>query len=129
MTKKNEIILYIIFGILTTLINIISYALFTRVIMLDTYISNIIAWILSVLFAYLTNRKYVFKIDNNNTSKKIKELFSFYGLRIVSLIIDMFIMYILINLINIDDLISKIITNIFVIVVNYLFSKYLIFNK
>ena len=129
MTKKNEIILYIIFGILTTLINIISYALFTRVIMLDTYISNIMAWILSVLFAYLTNRKYVFKIDNNNTSKKIKELFSFYGLRIVSLIIDMFIMYILINLINIDDLISKIITNIFVIVVNYLFSKYLIFNK
>lgn len=129
MTKKNEMILYIIFGILTTLINIISYALFTRVIMLDTYISNIIAWILSVLFAYITNRKYVFKIDNNNTSKKIKELFSFYGLRIVSLIIDMFIMYILINLINIDDLISKIITNIFVIVVNYLFSKYLIFNK
>lgn len=129
MTKKNEIILYIIFGILTTLINIISYALFTRVIMLDTYISNIMAWILSVLFAYLTNRKYVFKIDNYNISKKIKELFSFYGLRIASLIIDMFIMYILINLINIDDLISKIITNIFVIVVNYLFSKYLIFNK
>lgn len=129
MTKKNEIILYIIFGILTTLINIISYALFTRVIMLDTYISNIIAWILSVLFAYITNRKYVFKIDNYKLSNKIKELLSFYGLRIVSLIIDMFIMYILINLINIDDLISKIITNIFVIVVNYLFSKYLIFNK
>ena len=129
MTKKNEMILYIIFGILTTLINIISYALFTRVIMLDTYISNIIAWILSVLFAYITNRKYVFKIDNYKLSNKIKELLSFYGLRIVSLIIDMFIMYILINLINIDDLISKIITNIFVIVVNYLFSKYLIFNK
>jgi putative flippase GtrA len=127
--KYKEIILYVFFGGLTTLVNIASYALCTRIFIINEYTSNLIAWILAVLFAYVTNRKYVFNSKKNKFKEKLSEFFSFFGFRVLSLVIDMAMMYVLIDKFEVNDMISKIIVNVVIIIVNYVFSKLLIFKK
>ena len=124
--KYKEVIMYLIFGVLTTLVNIVSFYLLSDIIKLDWSISNVIAWIISVLFAYFTNKKYVFESD---TKDVLKEFTSFIICRIISLGIDMVVMYLFIDILNINNLISKVVANIIVVIANYIFSKFLIFKK
>lgn len=79
MAFKKELILYIIFGVLTTLVNILVYYFFTKIILVNYIISNILAWVFSVFFAYVTNRIWVFESKNDNI---IKECFLFFGGRL-----------------------------------------------
>lgn len=123
--RHQEVISYLFFGVLTTLINIITFYML-RKLNIGVYISNIIAWIVSVLFAFITNKMFVFESKNNNM---IKEMIKFYFFRILSLVFDMGLMFLLIEIININDMISKIITNIGIIIINYLFSKLFVFKK
>lgn len=124
--KYKEIILYGIFGILTTLVNIIVYYLCAKVMGIDVLISTIIAWILSVLFAFVTNRIYVFE----SKSKHIwKELYLFFSFRLLSGVIDVADMYLFVTLLHFDDMIIKIVSNVIVIILNYVFSKLFIFKK
>ena len=81
MSLKKELILYLIFGILTTIVNIVVYLIFAKFLNIDYIISNIFAWFFSVLFAYVTNRIWVFERKTNNI---IKEATLFYGGRIFS---------------------------------------------
>ncbi len=129
LKKYKEVILYLIFGVLTTLVNIIAYFISTRFLNLDAYISNIIAWILSVIFAFITNKLYVFKSKNTNLQVILKECLSFFGFRVLSLIFDMACMYLFISILSTNDLIAKIITNIIVIILNYVFSKLFVFKN
>ncbi len=124
--KYEEIINYLIFGVLTTLISILSYAFFTRLINFDYVISNILSWILSVTFAFFTNQKYVFKTSSSN---KIKDMFKFYLSRLTSLGIELITMYILVTLLSLNDMISKIIVQFVAIVLNYVLSKLFVFKK
>lgn len=124
--KYEEIINYLIFGVLTTLISILSYAFFTRLINFDYVISNILSWILSVTFAFFTNQKYVFKTSSSN---KIKDMFKFYLSRLTSLGIELITMYILVTLLSLNDMISKIIVQFVTIVLNYVLSKLFVFKK
>lgn len=127
--KYIEIISYIFFGILTTLTNIITYIICTRFFLLDAYFSNVIAWTTSVLFAFITNKIYVFKSLNKDIRTLTKEILSFFILRIFSLAIDMLSMYLMISIFKWNDLIAKIIANIIVIILNYIFSKFIIFKN
>ena len=124
--KYKEIINYLIFGGLTTLISIVTYAIFTKVFYIDYLISNILSWIISVLFAYITNKIFVFE---SKSKKNIKEITSFFFFRIVSLVIEMIVLYIFVDMFYIDDLVTKIISQIIVIICNYIFSKVFVFNK
>ena len=81
MELKKELVLYIIFGVLTTIVNIVVYFFFTKLCGVNYIISNIIAWFLSVLFAYVTNRIWVFESENTNL---IKEAVLFFGGRLFS---------------------------------------------
>lgn len=126
LKKYKEIIMYLIFGVLTTGINILTYTLLTNLVHMNWKIGNIIAWILSVLFAYITNKKYVFNSENKNI---LKELVSFFSVRLVSFILDMALMLLLIDLMSINNTISKIIVQVVVIIVNYLFSKLWVFKN
>ena len=126
--KIKEVLWYGFFGVLTTLINIISFYLLDKTGM-NVYINNFIAWMLSVLFAFITNKLFVFSSKSLNKKIIIKEIISFFFFRILSLGIDMLGMYILISLININKMISKIIMNIIVIVANFIFSKMFIFKS
>lgn len=124
--QYKEVLLYLIFGVLTTLVNIVTYALCTKVLGINWQISNVIAWVLSVLFAYVTNRKYVFESKDANV---IREMISFFAFRLLSFVLDMGFMYLFIDLMHCNDMISKIIVQVIVIVLNYVFSKLFIFKK
>lgn len=127
--KYEEIIKYIIFGVLTTLVNYVSYAMLTRIFDLEIFISNLIAWLLSVIFAFITNKLIVFKSKELDIKVIAKEITSFFAARIFSLLLDMVILYIAVDLMKMNDLIIKLISNIIVIIINYLFSKIFIFKS
>lgn len=129
LKKYKEIIMYGIFGGLTTVVNIVAYFILTKICGIDYMISNGIAWFLSVVFAYVTNKIFVFESKTLEIRAVFREVCSFFGARILSLGIDMAIMYISISVIGIDDVIAKIIANIVVILINYFLSKYWIFKK
>ena len=124
--KYKEIINYLIAGVLTTIVSILSYVLFKNIFHIHYIISNIISWIIAVTFAYIINSKYVFESDKKN---KIKEFISFVSCRILSLIIETIAMYLMVDIITINDDISKIIAQFIVLVLNYIFSKFLTFKK
>ena len=126
--KYKESLLYLFFGGLTTLVNIITFMIL-RKLNIDLYVSNVGAWILAVLFAYITNKLYVFESKGKGFINTMKECISFFGFRVLSLLIDMGIIYLMIDLCNINELLSKIVSNVVVIVVNYFFSKIFIFKK
>ena len=131
--KYREIINYLIFGVLTTVFSIVSYMLFANLLFsektdITVQISNVLSWICAVIFAYLTNRKYVFN-SKSEGKEKYKEVFNFFLARFFSLIIDMALMFVLFSLMHIDDTISKIIVQFVVVVVNYIFSKIFVFKN
>lgn len=127
--KYKEVILYCVFGGLTTLINIITYFVFSRFLGINYLISNVIAWIVSVLFAYITNKLFVFESKNIELKYVIKELTAFVSCRLLSGVLDIIIMYVFVNILGFNDFIIKIIANVLVIILNYIFSKLMIFKK
>ena len=96
---------------------------------LSTTISNIIAWIIAVLFAYVTNKLYVFESNRKDAKKTFVEGIYFFGCRLLSLFFDIGIMYLLVNILSVNEVVSKVASNIFVIIINYFFSKMIIFKK
>lgn len=129
----NEIINYLIVGILTTIVSLLSFYIvriffLTTSSQIDIQIANIISWILSVLFAFVTNKKYVFKSKGKGKEKTI-EMIKFYLSRLTTLFIDMATMWLLTALVNIDDKIAKLIVQVILVVLNYVFSKLFVFKK
>ena len=125
--KNKEIIKYLIFGILTTLVNILCFYILDKL-NVDIYINNTISWIVSVIFAFITNKLYVFESKSLDIKIIFKEGTSFLGARIFSYFVDMGTIYLLFDGLRINKLISKIASNIIVIIINYIFSKF-IFKK
>ena len=125
MDLTKELIAYIFFGVLTTAVNIITYFLFVDVFAVNYIISNIIAWFVSVLFAYITNRIWVFESKDDNI---IKEIVLFYGGRVFSGAVDTGLMYLFIDILSIGDFISKIVIQVIVVVLNYVLSKLVVFK-
>ena len=129
LIKYKEVIMYLIFGVLTTIINIVTYYLFSNILNINYLVSNALAWILSVIFAYITNKIYVFESNTNKAMDVLKEIISFVGFRIVSGLIDMGFMYITVSILLLNDTIMKILSNVVVVILNYVFSKLFIFKK
>jgi len=127
--KYEEIVNYLIVGVLTTLVSIIVYAIFTKLFHVNYMISNVFSWIVSVLFAYVTNKKYVFKSKCDSKKKVFIEIYQFFKYRILSFFIDVLLMYVFVEIITLDDMIAKVIVQIIVIVLNYVFSKLFVFKK
>jgi len=119
------LIFYIIFGILTTLVNILLYLFLTKLLGFNYIISNILAWFFSVLFAYITNRIWVFESDNDNI---LKEIILFFSGRLFSGVVDTLFLFVFIELLFMNDLISKVIIQIIVVILNYVISKFIIFK-
>ena len=126
MRLEKEIISYLIFGVLTTVVNIVVYFICSWFFGIQYIISNILAWFFSVLFAYITNRNWVFESRNTNI---LKEAILFFGGRLFSGIVDTLLMILFIDILVIDDLISKTTIAIIVIILNYIFSKLIVFTK
>ena len=125
MRLDRELVLYVFFGALTFFVNIITYFIFENLMGINYLISNILAWFFSVLFAYVTNRIWVFESKSPDI---LKEASLFFGGRIFSGAVDTGLMYLFIDVLTIGDLISKIIVQIIVIILNYVFSKLIVFT-
>ncbi|NLL44436.1 MAG: YfhO family protein [Mollicutes bacterium] len=126
--KYEEIINYLIVGCLTTLVNFIIYVICTKLIGIDYLISSALAWIGAVTFAYIANKWFVFKCKREDKKSLIKEIYQFIKYRIISLSIDLGLMFIIVDLIKLNDLLAKIIVQIIVIIVNYVFNKLFVFK-
>lgn len=123
--KNKEVINYLIVGGLTTLISIGSFALFELII--DNYIVNtVLSWCTAVLFAYVTNRIFVFETKN---SKVLPEFIKFISCRLLTLGSEVLVMWILVDLIGVDELLSKILVQFIIVVLNYILSKIFVFKK
>lgn len=129
---KEEIvekIAYLIFGGFTTVINIVVYWILTAFLGFNYLLASTIAWIVSVVFAFITNKLYVFRSNKNDLKSIIKESMSFLTFRILTLGLDLGTMFLMVQVIKTNDIFAKIVANILVIVVNYFASKLIIFKK
>lgn len=127
--RYKEIILYVVFGALTTAVNYGSYALLAHGAGFSVAASNGIAWILSVLFAFVTNKLLVFESRSLRLAKVMRELVSFIACRLLSGLLDMGIMIVFTQIVHFNDLIVKLASNVLVIIINYILSKAFIFSK
>lgn len=127
--KYEDVFWYLVFGVLTTIVNILVYYVFANIISMNYLIANVIAWAAAVLFAYVTNRIFVFKSTTKGLQAIVKEFSLFVGCRLVSGGVDMGIMFLMVSTMGINDMIAKIVCQIIVIVSNYIFSKLIIFKK
>lgn len=125
--RYREIIDYIFFGGLTTLVNIVVFFIFDTLLSWPYLIANAIAIILSILFAYVTNKLFVFKTSSNNLQENIYEFIKFIGFRLLSGLADMLSMWVLVDLIFVNTNVAKLLTQFIVVVLNYVFSKFFIF--
>lgn len=126
--QYKELILYLFFGGCTTLVNIVVYFIFSRL-HFGTGLSTIFAWFFSVLFAYITNRIFVFQSRAKGISAVLKEALSFFSCRLATGILDLAIMVAFVDYWHFNDLFIKVLSNIIVIILNYIASKLWIFKK
>lgn len=129
--KNEELWNYLIVGLLTTVVSLATYFICTETFLdpnndIQLQIANIISWVFAVAFAYVTNRVYVFK---SKSKEYFKEISSFVGARILSLLMDMFTMFIIVSVLHFNDKIGKLFSQIVVTIANYILSKLFVFKK
>ncbi len=125
---NRETISYLIFGALTTIVNYVSYEV-CKWLGIHYTVSTIIAWVLAVAFAYITNKLFVFESKSFEKAVLIKEITAFVSCRVFSGLCDLGFMVLAVEIIGINDSIAKLVSNVFVVVINYIFSKLFIFKK
>ncbi len=129
--KYEEIVNYLIVGVLTTVVSLALYYLLVFTILnpdnaIELQIANVLSWCGAVAFAFVTNRKYVFKSQNKNIKK---EAVSFVSSRILTLLMDMGIMFLSVTILKMNDKIAKLISQVVITIANYVFSKLFVFKK
>ena len=127
--KSKSVISYLFFGVCTTLINLITYYLCAHILNLSTVISTVAAWIIAVVFAYITNKIWVFECKSWEKRVLLKEITSFFTCRLLTGLLDIIIMAVCVDVLHFNDMIIKIVSNVLVIVLNYIASKLVIFKR
>ena len=127
--KYQDVIPYLFFGVCTTLVNIAVYWVMAYPLSCNTIVSTVVAWVISVLFAYITNRKWVFHSSASGVKEISKEIWSFFACRLATGFVDLGCMWIFVDVLKLNDVIIKVLANILVIILNYVASKLFIFRK
>lgn len=125
---NRETISYLIFGVLTTIVNYVVFEL-CSFIHIHYLIATLIAWVLAVMFAYITNKLFVFESKSWKKEVILKELPSFVTCRVISGLFDLGFMALAVEIFTINKSIAKLVSNVFVVIANYIFSKLFIFKK
>jgi len=126
--KYKQQIHFLFFGVLTTLVNVIIYYLLAEILLLSNVLSTAVAWFGAVLFAYVTNRKWVFISDATSVKDVILELVRFVIARLATGGLDVLIMWIGVDILGYHGVVMKVLANVVVVILNYVFSKVLIFR-
>ena len=127
--KHRGVLLYLFFGALTTAVSIGSFALCNRLLAIHELIANVISWVCAVTFAYVTNRKWVFHSQAVTRQEITREILSFFGCRLATGVMDWVIMFVCVDVLGWNDMLIKVISNILVILLNFVASKLIIFKK
>ena len=128
LIKYKEVISYLFFGVLTTAVDFVSYYILTRFLSLDEGFSNVLAQFLAIIFAYVTNKLFVFEDKTNTIKSLIIQFGKFFSLRLVTLVLNTVLFVIMIDKMGINDIVTKAIVSVIVIILNYVFSKLIIFK-
>ena len=126
---NKHIVLYFVFGVLTTVVNLISFYIFAEIPQIETIPATIWAWVVAVAFAFITNRLYVFESTAKTHAAILREAILFFIARLVTLGIEVFIMWLSVDVCGQNKLIWKVFCNIITIVVNYALSKAVVFSS
>lgn len=129
VNRYKEQIIYLFFGVLTTIINIAIYNILFVYFGVSNIISNCFAWGISVLFAYITNKIWIFRSENQELKTIFYEITTFFSCRLLTGGIDLLIMYLGVDVFKLQPMNIKLIANVIVIVINYIVSKKIIFVK
>ena len=129
LARYRGIILYCIFGLFTTVVNVGVYYLCFSVIALSNVLSTLLAWFISVLFAFVTNKIWVFESRSFKAVVLLREALSFFSCRLLTGALDLLIMYVAVDVMGWNEMLWKLISNVIVIVINYGASRILIFRK
>ena len=127
--KYWDIISYLFFGVCTTIVNYIIYLPCYNLLGISATVSNMIAWVVAVAFAYLTNKPFVFKSNDWSRATVIPELTRFVGCRIGSGAAETLILLLTVDLLGWNGNIWKLVTQVMVVVLNYIGSKLLVFKN
>lgn len=130
--KHKHLIAYLFFGVMTTVVNIASFYIFSHFVFrgdANLELNNTLAWVLAVTFAYLSNRKFVFESKASSRQEILIECAKFYGSRVVTLLVDLGLMALMVKSWHWDEMLAKVISNVVVIVLNYALSKLVVFRK
>lgn len=127
--KYEELVMYVIVGVCTMIVSLVSYYILANPLGLYYQTANIISWILAVAFAYVTNKKFVFKSRYSGMHNTVKEMSSFVSSRVASLLAEILSMYFFVQICQIDDNIVKLMNQVLVTVLNYILSKFWVFRK
>lgn len=124
-----DILAYLFFGGLTTLVNFLVYAPLYHWFDFSATISNAIAWVIAVAFAFLTNKPFVFKSHDWSAKTILPELGKFVGCRVGSGLLETGILALTVDILALNGLLMKILTSVLVVILNYIGSKLLVFRK
>ena len=129
MTRYRDIVVYLVFGVLTTVVNYIVYLPCYNILGLSGSVSNAIAWVVAVAFAYLTNKPFVFRSHDWSAKTVIPELTKFVGCRVGSGVLETTIIFLTVDWLGWNGNVMKLLTSVLVVVLNYIGSKLLVFKK
>ena len=129
LVKYWEVLTYLFFGVLTTVVNYLIYLPVYNLLGLSAAVSNAIAWVVAVAFAYLTNKPFVFKSHDWSAKTVVPELTKFVGTRVASGGMESAIIWIAVDLLGGNGNIWKLVTSVLVVILNYVGSKLLVFRK
>lgn len=127
--KHYDILTYLVFGVLTTVVNYIVYLPLFNMLGLKAVVSNVIAWAAAVAFAYLTNKPFVFRSHDWSAKTVIPELTKFVGCRVASGAAESVIIFVTVDVFGWNGNVWKLLTSVLVVVLNYIGSKLLVFRK
>ena len=133
--KHKEIINYLLFGGMTTVVSWGTYSLFVKAIGMSVGVGNLLSWICAVLFAFVTNKLFVFESKTWQPATALREFVSFIGARLATGVIEWFVVpyfsthWLTHPLFGVKGLLAKVVVSIVVIILNYIFSKFLVFIK
>lgn len=129
INKYWEVLIYLVFGVLTTVVNYVIYLPVYNILGLSAALSNAIAWVGAVAFAYLTNKPFVFKSNDWSVKTVIPELTRFLGCRVASGVAETVILLVTVDMLHWNGNLLKLLTSVLVVVLNYVASKLLVFRK
>ena len=127
--KYKEMLLYLFFGGLSFIVSIATYACFNVGMGINELIANIFSWIITVMFAFLTNRVWVFQSPTDSVQAFIKQMFVFYSGRVITLVVEEAILLVFITWLGFNSMLIKVIAQVIVIVLNYVISKLVVFKE